>query len=431
MKQDCLRPRRMEDRRVDCFSLLVLTLVSLLLPASCHASRPTSAAAAASSPPSPRLAAANTPPPPPPQIVSNRSDGLCASLITSQGDYNCTEYMVQTNDGFLLGVQRMSSNSVDPTKGAIFLMHGLMVGGDVWVINEPSESLGFILADAGYDVWIGNSRTTMFSFGHASFQRNDHEFWDWSVDEMAEQDLPAMLKLVFETVGNKMHYIGYSQGSQQAFAAFSQGQLLSMVNKVVMLAPIAYVDHGSALVEIGLFDLHVDQILQVANVHEFSTRTHAGTQIVELICRHSDRCFQSWIFLFAGNNCCLNMTKRSLLDKYETQSTSVKNLMHLAQQGRSSTFAKFDYGLFGNLRRYGSASPPRYALENVPSNNLLLINGVEDALADPIDVAKLVTNLGGVVNTHTHPSFGHLDFILADSANTQIYPQILGFLDPL
>ncbi|KAI5067105.1 hypothetical protein GOP47_0017633 [Adiantum capillus-veneris] len=365
------------------------------------ASRPSSAAAAAAAP--------QPPPPstnisllPPPQVVTNRSDGLCVSLITSQGDYNCTEYMVQTNDGFLLGVQRMSSNNVEPTKGAVFLMHGLLVGGDVWVINEPSEGLGFVLADAGYDVWIGNTRTTRFSFGHVSLQRNDHAFWDWCLDEMAEQDLPAMLGMVFETVGEKVQYIGYSQGSQQAFAAFSEGHLLSMVDKVVMLAPIAYVDHGSAPVEIGLFDLHIDQILQLANVHEFSTKTHSGTQMVELICKNNDKCFQSWIFLFAGNNCCLNMTKRSLLDKYETQATSVKNLMHLAQQGRSSTFAKFDYGLFGNLRRY-----------------------------DPTDVARLVANLGGAVNMHTHPSFGHLDFILADSANTQIYPQILSFLEAL
>ena len=50
----------------------------------------------------------------------------------------------------------------------------LLQGGDVWVLNGPSEALGFILADAGYDVWIGNTRTTRFSFGHSSYQKNDH-----------------------------------------------------------------------------------------------------------------------------------------------------------------------------------------------------------------------------------------------------------------
>ncbi|KAH7387712.1 hypothetical protein KP509_16G037700 [Ceratopteris richardii] len=158
---------------------------------------------------------------------TNRSDGLCASLVTPRGHYSCKEF----------------------------------VGGDIWVLNEPSEGLGFILADAGYDVWIGNTRTTRFSFGHSSFKRSDREFWDWSVDEMAQEDLPAMLGFVSHTVGDKFHYIGYSQGSQQAFAAFSQGQLVNLVDKVVMLAPVAYVDHGTAPVALGLFNLQVDKVL--------------------------------------------------------------------------------------------------------------------------------------------------------------------------
>ncbi|KAH7387714.1 hypothetical protein KP509_16G037700 [Ceratopteris richardii] len=104
---------------------------------------------------------------------TNRSDGLCASLVTPRGHYSCKEFVVPTNDGFLLGIQRISSDKVLSTNGSVFLMHGLLVGGDIWVLNEPSEGLGFILADAGYDVWIGNTRTTRFSFGHSSFKRSD------------------------------------------------------------------------------------------------------------------------------------------------------------------------------------------------------------------------------------------------------------------
>ena len=43
-------------------------------------------------------------------------------------------------------------------------------GGEIWVLNTPSEALGFILADAGYEVWIGNTRTTKFSHGHTTFK---------------------------------------------------------------------------------------------------------------------------------------------------------------------------------------------------------------------------------------------------------------------
>ncbi|KAH6556782.1 hypothetical protein KP509_1Z155900 [Ceratopteris richardii] len=123
------------------------------------------------------------------------------------------------------------------------------------------------------------------------------------------------------------------------------------------------------------------------------------------------------------------MSKKTLLEKYEPQSTSVKNLVHLAQQGRSSTFSKFDYGFLGNLMRYRRIFPPRYHLENIPVGNLLLMNGLQDALADAMDVTRLIIALGGAAFVHTHPYFGHLDFVFSDSASTQIYPQIINFLE--
>jgi hypothetical protein len=37
-----------------------------------------------------------------------------------------------------------------------------------WLLNSPEESLAFILADSGFDVWISNTRGTRFSRGHVS-----------------------------------------------------------------------------------------------------------------------------------------------------------------------------------------------------------------------------------------------------------------------
>ena len=40
-------------------------------------------------------------------------------------------------------------------------------------MSLPDESLAFILADNGYDVWISNGRGTRFSRGHASIDPYD------------------------------------------------------------------------------------------------------------------------------------------------------------------------------------------------------------------------------------------------------------------
>ena len=42
-----------------------------------------------------------------------------------------------------------------------------------WLVNSPDESLGFILADNGYDVWLANVRGTKYSNGHTSLDTND------------------------------------------------------------------------------------------------------------------------------------------------------------------------------------------------------------------------------------------------------------------
>jgi len=44
-------------------------------------------------------------------------------------------------------------------KPAVLLQHGLIDSSATWVMNMPDQSLGFVLADLGYDVWLGENKT--------------------------------------------------------------------------------------------------------------------------------------------------------------------------------------------------------------------------------------------------------------------------------
>lgn len=58
--------------------------------------------------------------------------------------------------------------------------------------NSANESLAFVLHDAGYDVWLANVRGTTWGLHHGTLTTRDAVFWEFTWDDMALKDLPAM-----------------------------------------------------------------------------------------------------------------------------------------------------------------------------------------------------------------------------------------------
>lgn len=92
-------------------------------------------------------------------------------------------YEVTTEDGFILGVQRIphgkKSGKTNGSKPVVFLQHGLLADSTNWVTESEEESLGYILADQGFDVWLGNIRGNTYSRRHVRYTPADRAFWDW------------------------------------------------------------------------------------------------------------------------------------------------------------------------------------------------------------------------------------------------------------
>jgi pimeloyl-ACP methyl ester carboxylesterase len=165
-------------------------------------------------------------------------------LIRSKG-YPAEEHLVTTQDGYKLEIHRIpygrDASTKNQVKKVALLQHGLLDSSTTWVMNFPHQSLGYILADAGYDVWLGNVRGNTYALNHVKLNKSEDEFWNFSWSEMAKYDLPAMINYVLNETGQEqLYYIGHSQGSLIGFAEFGQNQeLASKIKLFIALGPVA------------------------------------------------------------------------------------------------------------------------------------------------------------------------------------------------
>ncbi|XP_047320230.1 triacylglycerol lipase 2-like [Impatiens glandulifera] len=367
------------------------------------------------------------------QFLVDHSEGICATFIRVHG-YQCGEFEVTTNDGYILSLQRMKKEDIAiRQKQPILLQHGLVVDGTSWLLNAPDENLPMILADSGFDVWISNTRGTQFSQKHVSLNVRDKEYWNWSWEELASYDLPAVVDFIFGQTGKKLNYIGHSQGTLTLMTQLSERRLLDKLKSAVLLSPIARLSYmKTALVNFAA-RTYLDELVKQLGFGEIDPKGIPVYNMIKLLCDQPGIDCYDLVAAFTGKNCCLNSSTVDQVLKYELQPTSSKNLVHFAQIVRDGVVAKYDYmNLLQNIAVYGQPKPPVYDLSNIPNDfPLFLSYGGEDALSDVTDVKTLLSILGShdvdKITVQFVEEYAHVDFIWGLSAKNVVYNKIVTF----
>ncbi|XP_074647416.1 gastric triacylglycerol lipase-like [Tubulanus polymorphus] len=356
-----------------------------------------------------------------------------SQLITSKG-YPCEEYDVITEDGYILTIQRIpyGRGQKPGPREVVFLQHGLLGTSTNFLTNLVNESFAYILADQGFDVWLGNVRGCTYGRRHVKLNVKDVEFWDFSWDEMALKDLPAMISQALKISNVKqLNYVGFSQGTMIGYAGFSRNQTLGkQIKSFMALGPVSTLKYiGSPLKyfapivkERTLVDWLIDlgEFLPSDGVMKWIGK-HACLSELSYVCA-------DFLFLIAGQDAKqLNKTRLPVYLTHTPGGTSWKNIIHYGQAVLNGKFQMFDYGSAEkNIAKYGTNTPPVYnpADMNVPAG---LFWGGRDLLADPGDVNVLLPQLKKVIANVPVPSFEHLDFIWAVNATGFVYMKIIDF----
>ncbi|XP_059518735.1 lipase member M isoform X2 [Myotis daubentonii] len=334
------------------------------------------------------------------------------SEIIQHKGYPCAEYEVTTEDGYILSVNRIPQGLVQPKKTGsrpvVLLQHGLLGDASNWISNLPNNSLGFILADAGFDVWLGNSRGNTWSRKHKTLSIDQDEFWAFSYDEMARFDLPAVINFILQKTGQeKIYYVGYSQGTT--------------------MAPIATIKHARS--PGTKFLLLPDMMIKgLFGRKEFLYQTRFLRQFYIYLCGQMiiDQICSSIILLLGGfNTQNMNMSRANVYVAHSPAGTSVQNILHWSQAANSGELRAFDWGSeTKNLEKGNQPTPVRYKVGDMTVPTAMWTGG-QDWLSNPDDVKTLLSEVNNLIYHKNIPEWAHIDFIWGLDAPHRLYNEII------
>lgn len=350
-------------------------------------------------------------------------------LITSKG-YGCEQHDIQTPDGFILSAQRMSSPTVPKNSSkVVILQHGLFDSAVTWIINFPHQSFGYILADAGFDVWLINSRGNKYSHSSVKYTPDQREFWAFSWDEMSLIDVPAVVDYVTNTTGvDKLHYIGHSEGTLTGFVAFSQKpETAAKIERFYAMAPITNMGNVTGLARLYSFfyqplytflnTLGKEEVLPNSKVNEVLGRT---------VCTLSPIACELGTFFMCGEDFQgFNRSRTPMYMSHYPTGTSLRNMDHWGQMITTGKTQKYDFGKKGNMEHYGQETAPEYYMSNM-TVPVSIFTGGHDPLADPKDVEIVKATFANVIDFQMHvPEYNHIDFNWGITAHADVYKVIV------
>ncbi|KAI8916435.1 Alpha/Beta hydrolase protein [Gorgonomyces haynaldii] len=355
--------------------------------------------------------------------------------------YPCEEHVFETKDGYLLGLQRIPNPKHGQTawtaqrpyyRPAVLLLHALSTSSNIFLcLPEQQRNLALVLADNGFDVWLGNNRGNRYSKKHTQKSPNKEPFWDFAIDELAQYDVPCMIENILDVTGREsLSVIGLSQGTTQMFAALSLNEDLNhRVNCMIALAPAL----KPKLIDTPILKnlLHyggADVLFKIVGKGEFfwiADLARRGNGAINYFFVH--RAFENLLLWPMDQVGCYETKKVAY--KHVYSHSSAHNFVHWFQLMLGNKFVPYQRPssildrLWTNPSQV-SHQPTTYPTKHI-TTPLFLLHGGRDSVSDEAFMTKVLPPQTRFIKIE---EYGHLDFIWSVTAPEQVYSKVLSIL---
>lgn len=342
-------------------------------------------------------------------------------IFTSKG-YPIERHYLTTADGYILQlfrVQARGQKGMNVFKKPVLLNHGIFCGGDVWVSNGEKLSPAFILANSGYDVWIGNARGNQFGRNHTWLNPDkDNDFWDFTWQHMALYDVPDSIQYIYSITHQPVSIIGHSQGALTILGMLAsdvEGLVKPMLGKVFLLGPVMFMKNLNHDIVRATMEMDLNWFVEKLGVQEFAIpKRLLGPVLVYFCYFFSDLCGDLVQYLSDTDPSLVNANRVYVFTGRYPQGTSIKSILHFRQMILAGDYVikYFDYGPALNEIRYGTKIPPVLDLSSI-TTHLYVFGGLQDKLTNIEDIREGVKRLPSV--TYQEIDAGHLSFLLGNN----------------
>jgi lysosomal acid lipase/cholesteryl ester hydrolase len=277
---------------------------------------------------------------------------------------------------------------------------------------------------------FGNNRGNKYSKKSIHSSPTSLKFWNFSIDEFAFHDIPDSIGYILETTGQQsLSYIGFSQGTAQAFASLAvHPKLNDQVNVFIALAPAmspAGLSNGivDALVKASPQVLYLlfgrRSILSSATMWESILYPPLFTKVIDL----------GLSFLFAWRTQNISTSQKLAAYPHLYSFTSTKSVVHWFQIIRTKSFQMYDddvhppLGLSSTASRYTKVA--KYPTRNIKTP-IVLVYGGSDSL---VDIRAMLRELPAQTLANEIPHYEHLDFLWARDVHELVFPHVFDALE--